>query len=175
MSRTSPRLLRRAIPSAVCGQPILVGSLSSTLALRCGLFIQFRRPERLPRFPAAGICGPSSSSSRTVRLENLPTLTGAAPSNPPFCTQTVHKIAARTPRITSEFFVIQQQSGNYVPQADFHDRSLSRGQKLSRRASEERGYKTLSDFSPRVLASQPWFLFQIEPDFHLLSQTSEWS
>jgi hypothetical protein len=58
---------------------------------------------------------------------------------------------------------------------DFHDRSLSRGQKLSRRASEERGYKTLSDFSPRVLASQPWFLFQIEPDFHLLSQTSEWS
>src|SRR6266478_9060281 len=43
--------------------------------------------------------------------------------------------------------------------ADFHDRSLSRGQKLSRRASEERGYKTLSDFSPRVLASQPWFLF----------------
>src|SRR5713226_9200572 len=58
---------------------------------------------------------------------------------------------------------------------DFHDRSLSRGQKLSRRASEERGYKTLSDSSPRVLASQPWFLFQIEPDFHLLSQTHEWS
>src|SRR6266478_6709576 len=54
---------------------------------------------------------------------------------------------------------------------DFHDRSLSRGQKLSRRASEERGYKTLSDSSPRVLASQPWFLLQIEPDFHLLSQT----
>src|SRR5689334_24054529 len=39
-----------------------VGSLSSTLALRCGLFIQFRRPERLPRFHGAGICGPSSSS-----------------------------------------------------------------------------------------------------------------
>jgi len=26
--------------------------------------------------------------------------------------------------------------------ADFHDKSLSRGQKLSRRASEERGYKS---------------------------------
>jgi hypothetical protein len=39
-----------------------VGRLSSTLALRCGLFIQFRRPERLPRFHGAGICGPSSSS-----------------------------------------------------------------------------------------------------------------
>ena len=36
-------------------------------------------------------------------------------------------------------------------------------------------YKTLSDSSPRVLASQPWFLFQMEPDFHLLSLTSEWS
>ena len=33
----------------------------------------------------------------------------------------------------------------------------------------------LSDSSPRVLASQPWFLFRIEPDFHLLSQASEWS
>jgi hypothetical protein len=31
----------------------------------------------------------------------------------------------------------------------------------------------LSDSSPRVLASQPWFLFRIEPDFHLLSQTGE--
>jgi len=68
-----------------------------------------------------------------------------------------------------------RKRGDYFPQADFHDRSLSRGQKLSRRASEERVYKTLSDSSPRVLASQPWFLFQIEPDFHLLSQTSEWS
>src|SRR5882762_371614 len=58
---------------------------------------------------------------------------------------------------------------------DFHDRSLSRGQELSRRATEERGCKFFLDFSPRVLASQPWFLFQIEPDFHLLSQTSEWS
>jgi len=47
-----------------------------------------------------------------------------------------------------------------VKQADFHDRSLSRGQKLSRRATEERGCKFLLDFSPRVLASQPWFLFQ---------------
>src|SRR5580692_9007999 len=54
---------------------------------------------------------------------------------------------------------------------DYHHRSLSRGQKLSRRATEERGCKILSDSSPRVLASQPWFLFRIEPDFHLLSQT----
>src|SRR5260370_415516 len=59
--------------------------------------------------------------------------------------------------------------------SDFHDRSLSRGQKLSWRASEERGCKFFSGSSPRVLASQPWFLFQIEPDFHLLPQTSEWS
>ena len=70
---------------------------------------------------------------------------------------------------------VDAKRGVYFLQADFHDRSLSRGQKLSRRASEERGYKTLSDFSPRVLASQAWFLFQIEQDFHLLSQTSEWS
>jgi hypothetical protein len=40
----------------------VVGSLSSTLALKCGLFIQFRRPERFPWFPRAGICCPSSSS-----------------------------------------------------------------------------------------------------------------
>jgi hypothetical protein len=33
-------------------------------------------------------------------------------------------------------------------------------------------YKILSNSSPRVLASQPWFLFEREPDFHLLSQTS---
>jgi len=30
----------------------------------------------------------------------------------------------------------------------------------------------LSDSSPRVLRSQPWFLSKLEPDFHLLSQTS---
>jgi hypothetical protein len=30
-------------------------------------------------------------------------------------------------------------------------------------------------FAACMLASRPWFLFQIEPDFHLLSQTSEWS
>jgi hypothetical protein len=58
---------------------------------------------------------------------------------------------------------------------DFHDRSLSRGQKLSRRATEERGCNFFSVSSPRVLASRPWFLFEIEPDFHLLSRTSEWS
>ena len=52
---------------------------------------------------------------------------------------------------------------------DFHDRSLSRGQKLSRRATEERGVILL--ILRRVfLASQPWFLFEIEPDFHLLTQ-----
>src|ERR1700722_1298480 len=51
---------------------------------------------------------------------------------------------------------------------DLHDRSLSRGQKLSRRASEERGCKFFLISSPRVLASRPgsW----IEPDFHLLAQ-----
>jgi len=41
---------------------------------------------------------------------------------------------------------------------DFHDRSLSRGQKLSRRASEERGCEFFLISSPRVLASRPWFL-----------------
>jgi hypothetical protein len=41
---------------------------------------------------------------------------------------------------------------------DFHDRSLSRGQRLSRRASEERGCKFSLISSPRVLASRPWFL-----------------
>ncbi len=30
--------------------------------------------------------------------------------------------------------------------------------------------QVLSDSSPRVLASRPWFLLQIEPDFHLLAQ-----
>src|SRR5690349_19932800 len=53
---------------------------------------------------------------------------------------------------------------------DFHDRSLSRGQKLSRRASEERGCKTCLILRRVFLASQPRFLFQIEPDFHLLTQ-----
>src|SRR5712692_1210718 len=55
-------------------------------------------------------------------------------------------------------------------QADFHDRSLSRGQKLSRRASEERGYKTLSDSSPRELASQPWFLYRTRLPFAVSDQ-----
>src|SRR5882724_2794240 len=63
-------------------------------------------------------------------------------------------------------------SARFRGSADFHDRSLSRGQKLSRRATEERGCKFFLDFSPRVLASQPWFLFQIEPDFHWLSPRS---
>src|SRR2546422_5627150 len=44
------------------------------------------------------------------------------------------------------------------PVSDYHDRSLSRGQKLSGRASEEHGCKFFSGSSPRVLASQPWFL-----------------
>jgi hypothetical protein len=47
-----------------------------------------------------------------------------------------------------------------VSLADFHDRSLSRGQGLSRRAWEERGYKFFLNPSSRVLASRPWFLFQ---------------
>ena len=29
--------------------------------------------------------------------------------------------------------------------------------------------------SARPVASRQWFLFVLEPDFHLLSQTSEWS
>ena len=41
---------------------------------------------------------------------------------------------------------------------DFHDRSLSRGQKLSWRAVEERGCNFFSIPSPRLLASQPRFL-----------------
>src|SRR6266852_842502 len=61
---------------------------------------------------------------------------------------------------------VDRFSQDYRAKEDFHDRSLSRGQKLSRRASEERVYKFFSDSSPRVLASQPWFLFPIEPDFH---------
>src|SRR5579872_2556126 len=58
----------------------------------------------------------------------------------------------------------------HVRSRDFHDRSLSRGQKLSRRASEERGCKTCLILRRVFLASQPRFLFQIEPDFHLLTQ-----
>src|SRR6266436_5997002 len=59
--------------------------------------------------------------------------------------------------------------------SDFHDRSLSRGQRLSRRASEERGCKFFLVLR-RVcgLLSRGSFLIE-EPDFHLLSQTSEWS
>jgi len=34
---------------------------------------------------------------------------------------------------------------------------------------EERGYNSFSEFLSRVLASQPRFLFDLEPDFHLLS------
>jgi hypothetical protein len=54
--------------------------------------------------------------------------------------------------------------------SDFHDRSLSRGQKLSRRASEERGCKFFL-----ILRRVCWPLgrgsyIQIEPDFHLLVQ-----
>src|SRR5258707_8993877 len=45
-----------------------------------------------------------------------------------------------------------------IEEPDFHDRSLSRGQKLSRRASEERGCKFFLIPSSRVWASQPWFL-----------------
>jgi hypothetical protein len=44
--------------------------------------------------------------------------------------------------------------------ADFHDRSLSRGKKFSRRAREERGCKVFF-FSARVLASRPRSLIEI--------------
>src|SRR5689334_2827669 len=64
--------------------------------------------------------------------------------------------------------------GNTYRFRDFHDRSLSRGQKLSRRAREERVCKFLL-----VLRRVCWLLSrgssQGEPDFHLLFQTSEWS
>jgi hypothetical protein len=43
---------------------------------------------------------------------------------------------------------------------------------LSTRCGRTRVY-VLSDSSPRVSASWPPFLFEIEPDFRLLSQTSE--
>ena len=55
-------------------------------------------------------------------------------------------------------------------ESHFHDRSVSRGQKLSRRAAEERGCKILSRCSTRVLASRPRVPIFREPDFHLLSQ-----
>jgi hypothetical protein len=58
---------------------------------------------------------------------------------------------------------------------DLHDKSLSRGQKLSRRATEERVGQTLSGSSARLRASRRWFLLGVEPDIHLLSQASEWS
>src|SRR6266853_104763 len=54
---------------------------------------------------------------------------------------------------------IDATRGDYFLQADFHDRSLSRGQKLSRRAWEERGYK-LFRISRRVcwpLSRGSWF------------------
>jgi hypothetical protein len=41
---------------------------------------------------------------------------------------------------------------------DIHDKSVSRGQKLSRRASEKRVHKILRA-SARVRASRRWFLF----------------
>src|SRR6266852_193637 len=39
------------------------------------------------------------------------------------------------------------------PEPDIHDKSVSRGQKLSRRASEKRGYKILRCFSSRSCLS----------------------
>src|ERR1700722_6835436 len=58
---------------------------------------------------------------------------------------------------------------------DFHDRSLSRGQSSPDALGRSAGVIPFRFFAACMLASRPWFLFQIEPDFHLLSQTSEWS
>src|SRR5260370_12626223 len=51
---------------------------------------------------------------------------------------------------------IDAKRGDHSLQADFHDRSLSRGQKLSRRASDARRSKTLSYSSSPLLPSPPW-------------------
>src|SRR6267154_1248475 len=49
-------------------------------------------------------------------------------------------------------------SRDYFRIADIHDKSVSRGQKLSRRASEKRVHK-IPRASARVRASRRWFLF----------------
>src|SRR6267143_3703198 len=86
----------------------------------------------------------------------------------------LHESDPRNQPKMTEFWTPVGRWGDHFLQADFHDRSLSRGQKLSRRASEERGCEKFLWILRRVWASRPWFLFHIEPDFHLLSQTSEW-
>ncbi len=63
----------------------------------------------------------------------------------------------------------------HVRLRDFHDRSLSRGQSSPDALGRRAGVIPFRFFAACMLASRPWFLFQIEPDFHLLSQTSEWS
>jgi len=55
---------------------------------------------------------------------------------------------------------------------DFHDRSLSRGQKLSRRATEDAGVNPFL-IPRRVCCLSAVVPILDEPDFHLLSQTSE--
>jgi uncharacterized protein YecE (DUF72 family) len=58
--------------------------------------------------------------------------------------------------------------------ADFHDKSVSRGQNSPEALRRSAGTNSSSS-SARVRASRRWFLFDPEPDIHLLSQTSEWS
>src|SRR5713226_9600080 len=57
-----------------------------------------------------------------------------------------------------------------LPDSGIHDKSLSRGQKLSSRAQEERVKKFFAIFSFAVVASRQLFLQYAEPDIHLLSQ-----
>jgi hypothetical protein len=54
--------------------------------------------------------------------------------------------------------------------ADLHDKSLSRGQKLSWRAQEERVKKFFKILQLAIVASRQLFLLSAEPDIHLLSQ-----
>jgi hypothetical protein len=58
----------------------------------------------------------------------------------------------------------------FVRLPDFHDMSLSRGQKLSCRAQEERVKKFFKVFSSPLCASRQLLLQYAEPDIHLLSQ-----
>ena len=52
-----------------------------------------------------------------------------------------------------EFLEEKTRKTRYFRMADIHDKSVSRGQKLSRRASEKRGHKILGCFSSRSCLS----------------------
>src|SRR5713226_10116732 len=77
-----------------------------------------------------------------------------------------------TPRVVSQLEIPPRgcRSGSPFPDcirvADLHDKSLSRGQKLSGRAQEERVKKFFAIFSFAVVASRQLFLQYAEPDIH---------